>query len=236
MIEVAIVENDETDSDVLCSFIRRYGTERNIVFNISAFSNPLIFIDRYHSQYDIVFLDVEMPQMDGFQVARNIRKTDSETSLVFVTNLAQYAIKGYEVDAIDYIVKPLDYESFALKIAKVTNLSLRRFEGSKLIRFNEGSMKLSYDDISYIEVRGHHITFHTDRGNYQTYGTMKKVEDDLSESRLFFRCNNCYLVNIKRITGIKGLLVELGQVSLQISAPKQRSFLSAVHSFYGSNK
>lgn len=104
MISVAIVEDNPTESENLCSLLKQYGDDASIEIKITKFDNGFKFLDGYKAVYDVVFLDIEMPEMDGMTVARKLRSFDRSIFIVFVTNMARYAIQGYEVDALDYFL------------------------------------------------------------------------------------------------------------------------------------
>ena len=94
VISIAIVENQEEDKNVLESYIRKYQTDSSDYdFNITYFQSGILFVDKYKSNFDIVFMDIDMPQMDGLETAKKIREVDSKVLIIFITNLAQMAIK-----------------------------------------------------------------------------------------------------------------------------------------------
>ena len=119
MFTVAIVEDEKQAADLLASYLERYGSENEISFNVVHYSDAEAFLTDFRCQFDMVFMDIEMPCIDGMNAAHRLRKIDDMVALVFVTNLARYAINGYEVEALDYVLKPLSYEAFSLKIRKI---------------------------------------------------------------------------------------------------------------------
>ena len=113
MFTVAVVEDDETAVAKLRACLDQYvATHAGVQFDVTVFNEPTSFLDPYKTVWDIVFMDIEMPNMDGMEAAHRLRAVDSEVILIFVTNMAQFAAKGYEVDALDYIVKPFAYPDF----------------------------------------------------------------------------------------------------------------------------
>ena len=119
MIRIAIVEDDQSADDQLTACLEKLSLQSKEVFDLSHYPDAQQFLFAFHSQFDLIFMDIEMPNMDGLSAARRMREIDSNVALVFVTNLARYAINGYEVSALDYILKPLDYDAFYLKMQKV---------------------------------------------------------------------------------------------------------------------
>ena len=124
MLSVAIVEDDRKYSKLLEGYLERYSAENDVKFKVDVFDDGLKFIMGYDGDggYNIVFMDVEMPRLDGIKTSRKLRATDKNVSLIFVTNMAKYAVSGYEVDALDFMVKPVDYFNFSLKLEKAVRI------------------------------------------------------------------------------------------------------------------
>ena len=109
MINIAIIEDNAADANLLRSYIDRYFAETDKSYKVEVFSDGFNFLSNYSGKCNIAFFDIEMPHIDGMQVARRLRAVDSEVSIIFVTNMAKYAINGYEVSALDFIIKPVEY-------------------------------------------------------------------------------------------------------------------------------
>ena len=107
MLRIAIVEDEKDSLDRLTGLIKRYEKERDCECGVSVFGDGMNFVSDYCRVYDVVFMDIEMPFLDGMHAARKLRELDPSVMLVFVTRLASYALAGYEVDAAGYIVKPV---------------------------------------------------------------------------------------------------------------------------------
>ena len=231
MIRVAIVEDDPKVADEMSSFFRRYATETDIEFQISKFSNAVNFLSDYQVGFDIICMDIEMPHMNGMEAARKLREIDSQVVLIFVTNLAQYAIDGYEVDAMSYILKPTKYSTCRFMIKKAVE-RCRKKENCKIEITKNGTLFcLPVSAVYYVEISDHSILYHTNQGNYKGYGTMKKVEDAVPPGQ-FFRCNSCYLVNLEHVKKIEGNNVWVGDEVIQVSRPRKKGFLEALHEYY----
>lgn len=231
-IKIAVVEDSIEDLNNCVSLLHQYGAEKNYDFSIQTFSSGDAFLMRFKSQYDFIILDINLSAMNGIDVARNIRKKDEEVVIMFATNLAKYATKGYEVDAIDFALKPLTYASFYLRLERVMK-KLDRKESYFLVLPNEsGFNKVNIDDILYIEVISHDIIFHlSDDTEFTTSGTLKKFEEELVK-HYFIRCNSCYLVNAKKIKRVEKLDIHLlNDEIICISHPKRKAFMESFKRF-----
>lgn len=118
MIRTVIVEDDDAAAELLAGYLDRYGGEHGETFSSVRYDNAVTFLEKYASDADIVFMDIEMEDLDGMKAAAKLRERDRSVTLIFVTNMAQFAIKGYEVDALDFIVKPVGYHDFAFRLKK----------------------------------------------------------------------------------------------------------------------
>lgn len=232
MLRIAVVEDDPEDQAHLQEMIRRFAKDCGEECTVTVFGGGMAFLQDYHSDYDLVLMDVEMPGMNGLETAKELRALDGSVILIFITNMAQYAIHGYEVDALDYVLKPVGYYSFELKMKKVRRILSER-AGSSLVLMTKGEMRrISIRSILYVEVRDHNLCYHTDDGDFSVTGSMKKLEQELS-SRSFARCNNCYLVNLMHVRSVTQEEVWVEDVPLKISRPRRKSFMDALSAYYG---
>lgn len=232
MFNVAIVEDENVSADVIRKHLKRYAEEKSIVFSVDVFKNAILFLNNYKANYDIVFMDIGMPHMDGMEAAAKLREKDSNVILIFVTNMSQFAINGYEVDAMSFIVKPVAYHNFALKIQKAIDRLENNQKGEIIIRIQDGVVCIDTASLKYVEVSNHQLIYHTKNADYESYGTLKKIEEQLFDKH-FVRCNSCYLVNLKFVTKVSGWTVVVGGDELQISHPKKKTFLNALNKYMG---
>ena len=231
-ISVAILEDSKEDLSNCLSLLDRYSKEKNVAFDIQTFESGDAFLMRFKSQFDFIILDINLSAMNGIDVARNIREKDEEVVIMFATNLAKYATRGYEVDAIDFVLKPLTYESFYLRLEKVMKKLNKKNDYFIVVPFDGGFNKININDVLYIEVISHDIIFHFVNGqDITTSGTLKKYEEQLKKY-WFMRCNSCYLVNAHKIKRVEKLDIQLvNDKIIAISHPKKKSFMENFRKF-----
>lgn len=228
IIRIAVVEDTLEDMENCLSLLKRYEKEKGLDFQIETFSSGDAFSIHFKNQYDFIILDINLSLTNGITIAKEIREKDEEVIIMFATNLAKYATNGYEVDAIDFALKPLSYASFCLKMERVMKRLSKKEKPYITISHKGGIHKVDLSSVLYIEVISHDIIFHLSDGELiTTSGTLKKFEESL-KGHYFLRCNSCYLVNASKIRKIKQLDVELiNGETISISHPKRKSFLES---------
>lgn len=229
MIRVGVVEDDPGSIDRLLSHLDRFQREHDERFHVAAFRDGADIIEEYRPDWDILFLDIQMRRVDGMTAARRIREVDPEVIIVFVTASPEYAISGYEVDALSYLLKPVGYPAFAQELER-SILRLRRRERRHLIltTVDGATRRVDLTEILYLESVRHHVIIHTLDADHTVVATLKSLEAEL-DGASFFRCNNGYLVNLRHVTGVEGNDCRIrGGVRLQISRPRKKAFLAAL--------
>lgn len=233
MLRIAIVEDQPEVRQLLCDFVRRYADENSCQFELEAFEDGVKLLENGSKGLDIIFLDIEMPGLDGMTTAERIRAADSDVVLVFVTNMAQYAIRGYAVDALDYVLKPVDYYQFGTKLARAVQRVQRRRGGQVALQLAGGGVRIvNTDDIYYLETRDRLLLYHTAHGVFAVRASLQSAEKQL-EPYHFARCNQCYLVNLHYVRAAENDFVQVEDAKLEISRRQRASFLAAVASYIG---
>lgn len=231
-MKFAVIDDDKKTTELLNNYINRFKEENSMNITVSVFYNPYDFLMNYSRDYDLVLMDIEMPGLNGIKTARELRRMDSLVVLMFITNMAQYAIHGYEVEAVDFVIKPVSYPDFVLKIKKAIRYIERNKDETIMINTQDGLVHLYLSDIYYIEVIRHYLIYHTVSGDYTVRGVMKEVEENLSK-HYFVRSNHCYLVNLKYVEAINGNLIRVAGDDLQISRNKKNEFLMEFTRYVG---
>lgn len=237
MIDIAIVEDSDREASSLSACLTRYAQEHRVEFNCERYRDANAFLSEREKTFDIVFMDIMLPGITGMEAAERLRKYNGKVVLIFVTNMVQFAIKSYEVDALDYIMKPVSYERVSLKLHRAIE-TVRSWEGKMLVVNNnaDGVMQIFSNDVLYIEVRGHKLAYHTSRGVFCEWGSLSDLEEELRPYH-FMRCNACYLVNPMHIRSAKGMTVELlNGEELKISQLKRKSFMNDFTNWLGQGK
>jgi DNA-binding LytR/AlgR family response regulator len=230
VVQIAIVEDDRHYGKVLSRYIEKYSDESGVKFKIHFFEDGEDIVEGYKGVYDIILMDISMQFMDGMTAAEKIREMDSQVVIIFITNTPQYAMKGYAVEALDYVLKPINYYSFSQRIDRAISRMDKRKEKYLSISGKGSVCKISLSKLLYVEVQDHNLFYHTTDGVFSQRGTMKEVEMAL-ENEPFFRCNKCYLVNLEHVERFEGTNVIVGEDEVQVSRTRKKEILEALNKY-----
>lgn len=232
MIRIAIVEDEDKAGEILEQFLQKYSLDNNFECVITRFYNGLDFIGQYQAIFDIVFMDIKMPHLDGMETAKKLRKYDEKVALVFVTNMAQYAIKGYEVNAIDFVLKPINYYEFEMKMVKITDYVKRHEQKYVTVKLEDSLKKIPLSDLEYIEVINHTLIYHVKNESFEVYGQLKNIEIML-ENDNFLRCHQSYLVNLYHVLEVHKENILVGTHTIPLSKRKRKEFMTKLADYMG---
>lgn len=221
MISIAIVEDQEEFSNVLVDYIKRYMKETHRTITVSLFRDGASFIDEYNGKYQIVFMDIAMPHMNGLDAARKLREKDNTVCLIFITSMAQYAIRGYEVSALDFILKPVQYDLFRIKLDKA--ISHIRKDTVFTIQIPNGVKNVSLEDLIYIESNKHYLYFRTTSDTYRMRGSMRELRG-FFEGKGFALANGSQLVNLSYVKEVHGNEIQIAGETLNIARTYKTDF------------
>ncbi|MCH9275353.1 LytTR family DNA-binding domain-containing protein [Bifidobacterium amazonense] len=227
-IRIGVVEDDPAACQRVLDYLKQYQSETGERFVVSVFDDGAKIVESYAPVYDILLLDIEMKELDGMAAARRIRERDDSVVIIFITAAPQYAISGYEVQALSYLLKPVPWFAFKQEMKRSIDMVRRRGDQAILIDAGGHQQRLELADVVYVESIRHTIVIHTLGGKLSVTGTLKDYETRLAEHD-FFRSNSCYLVNLRHVTGVEDqdCIMSDGE-RLRVSRPRKKAFLAAL--------
>lgn len=235
VFRVLLVEDDDSDAATLERELERYGVEHGVELSIhretSAFS-----VEELAPRFDLVLLDIELPGINGMEAAEALREHKIDVPLLFVTNLAQYAVHGYAVDALDFLVKPVTPASVTAALGKALRVARRRHETNYVVQSGGESTVIPLRDLIAVEVRAHDLVFHVvgqHSADVQAHGTLAAVERDLGGAA-FVRISASCLVNMGRIRRVRrdSVIMDDGE-ELWFSRGKKRIAMQKIAEYLG---
>lgn len=232
MYHIAMVEDELEFSEQLQEYLEKYQQENHVKFKISVFHDGAEILEEYKPLYDIILLDIEMPKVNGMEAAEQIREMDNDVVLMFITNMASYAINGYEVGALDFVMKPINYYTFSMKMTRALKRVKQKDQQEILLTLPDGVKKLEINQIQFIEVQNRMLHYYTMEDVYEVRGTMQSVEK-LMEPYPFVKCNHWYMVNLKHVSEVRKNIAIVGKHELEISRRNKTAFLKALTEYMG---
>lgn len=233
MLLIAIADDDPQDAAALQAYARRFFEEAGESCVIREYRDGVQLV-RSSEEYDIVFLDIRMGKLDGIEVARFLRRISQDTVLIFVTNMAQFAIQGYEVDAMDFILKPIDQPA----IDRVLTKAMKRIRGRSgvqlILKTSEGTTRVSSNSVHYVEIYNHELVYHTDAGDFRVRGQLNEVRKRL-EDQHFILCNRSYLVNLRYVSSLSENHLIVGGESIPVSKSHRKELEQRFVDYLGEN-
>ena len=232
MIQIAIVEDDKVSSDLLCSYIKHYNEQNDHHLFVTCFSNATDLVNDYKPIYDIIFLDIEMPGINGMDAAHIIREKDTSVILIFITNMAQYVMEGYSVQAMDFVLKPVSEYRFIMKLKKALKNISNRSAAFLCLKKGATAVKIDTADILYIDVFHHNLQVHTKTGTFSSPGSISGIESKLNPV-LFSKCNNGTIINLSYVTSITKDGLYMNDDFFSFSRGCKKSFLQSLTDYMG---
>ena len=210
MIEIAICDDDKFTVDYIVNTLTHISKKNNLYINIHTFTSGMEFISNYNpsKSYDIIFLDILLDSLNGIDIAKHIRENNDITKIIFISSSSEYILDGYDVEASNYLIKPLDYE----KLNKVFIKAIKSLynTNSKLLKINQGSktITLPLSKVLYFEVYNRKVIAILDNSTIEFYSRLSDIEVLISNYN-FVRCHRSYLVNVCKISQLSSSEITL---------------------------
>ena len=234
MLHLTLIDDDIKALTHLQAELNRYFENQNIEYEIMTYQSGIDFLNESPAT-DILFLDVEMPGMNGIEVAKKVRQDNSDMVILFCTNYRQFAINGYEVNALGYMVKPIENYSLSANLTHaIEHLKEKQNFQEKKIELHayQTIIILPLKDIVYIEIKKHNLFYYLrEESEYpekvlKIRGTMNNLYESLKQDN-FEKCGNSFLVNLDCVLSVKGDMVTLkSKIVLPLSRLYKESFMA----------
>ena len=199
-MKFAICDDNSIDSNYVYELVKKWSNENKYQVDIETFSSAESFLFHYvdNKDYDVLLLDIEMKKMDGVSLAREIRKTNKNVQIIFITGYSEYIAEGYDVEALNYLMKPFKTEKLYEVLNKAVTKIIQNEKHLLLNTFDE-IIRISLHDIIYIDVDRNYTTIHSNK-NYTIKMTLADIENELDER--FFRISRSIIINLKYINRV----------------------------------
>lgn len=230
---ILLVEDDERYARATMAHLARYGKEREMTVR-ATWLKSAFDLSRQAGKHDLVILDIGLPGVSGMDAALLMRTYDKVTPIIFVTSLAQYALRGYEVGALDFVLKPVGYHDLALRLDRAMEHVSERRAQTVVISSTEGVRVVPLSSIDYVEVIDHDLIYQlANNERLRTRGSLSSVEQgDMGEVML--RVSKSHAVNMSRIDLLRGSLIRtLSGNELRISRFYKRRSVERITAYLG---
>ncbi|VUX14619.1 MULTISPECIES: LytR/AlgR family response regulator transcription factor [Dorea] len=224
MFKIAVAEDEDIFAEELRNYFGRFEEESGERFCVTYYKDGDDLVQEYQSQFDLILMDIQMKFMDGMSAAEEIRAVDSKVVIIFITNMTQYAVKGYEVDAMDYILKPVKYFTFSQKLERALSRIKQRREIFMSIAVKGGMYRISVEELLYIESQGHTLNYHTQKEVISVRANLSEMETEL-RMHGFSRINKGCIVNMKYVDMVMNGECYVNGGALPIARNRKKSFM-----------
>lgn len=232
-LKVAICDDSKADQEYIIQILNQWSQATNIHLGIHTFLSAEQFLFQYEEEKDfqILVLDIEMGKMNGIELAKKIRKVNKDIQILFATGYPDFITEGYEVDALHYLMKPINQEKL-IKVMEKAIVNIHKEEKYILLQDNDEMLKLAISTIKFVEVFSHSCVIHTIEGTVETRTAISKLENELRTQ--FIRVHRSYLVNLEYIKKIAKTEIELEKGELVPLARRKYTEVNlAFINFYG---
>lgn len=223
-VRIGILEDEVLEQKITLEHVSRFFSTNDIEYEYFVSNNAEDFLKHDLTSVDIVLLDIIMDgEKNGFDVAKIIREKNNKVAIIFLTKTVQYAIKGYQVRAIDYMLKPLIYEDFSLKMTMFLKSLFNDERKEHVFKCKDKIIKIKEKNIKYIDIYKHYLTLYCVDGEYVTRGSMLEISKILSNN--FSRCSSNCFINLMHLEEIRKDDAVVDGKLIKITAKYKKQFL-----------
>ncbi|MFZ7119442.1 MAG: LytR/AlgR family response regulator transcription factor [Eubacteriaceae bacterium] len=212
---IALCDDQDSILLMLEKYILEFSNEKSVEITVERYQNPQDFvfeIKKVPFKYNIVFLDINMPLMDGIEVGKIIRDYNKQMIIVYITGHDSYALKAFEVRAFHYITKPIEKEKlrgvFLECIQVISQIYGNKYRGTITIKKGGELISISYDDVIYIEKKRNQIRIVCEESIYEYYCSIKRFKNQLNDT-VFLQCHQGYIIHKHKITNLNNNYLNL---------------------------
>ncbi|MCH1984508.1 LytTR family DNA-binding domain-containing protein [Ruminococcus sp. OA3] len=234
MIRVAITDDNELFLKIVESIVKTCLRERKVVYEIKTYaaSGNLLWDLEEHAYFDILLIDIEMPGVNGLELARQIRLRYLQPYLVFITSHVEYSVEGYEYNAYRYVLKDCVEDKLPLVLEKIVGELEKKVQRQYIIELYSKVQKIDYEEIYYLHVEGKYTYFHTGNEVFRERITLNKAYQKLNADE-FVYIDKSNVVNLHHVMELKDRLVVMrGGEKLPVSIPQYRGIKQAISSYW----
>ena len=232
MLRIAIVDDEPSVCEFLCRGVETALSNAEIKADVAVFNSAEAFLSGGTQPFQLVLLDIQMPGMDGMTCAETLRRRDSDVVIIFITSMVQYAVQGYRVEALDYIVKPVTEDQLQLSLGRALRKLQDRQPHTVVFRAGGAITPASVEELNFVEAVNHSAIAHTVRGEIPCGMTLSAVESLLAPHH-FFRCHAAFLINLAKVEQVLANDVVVAGVTVPVSKHRRKAMMQAITAWWG---
>ena len=227
-MRIAVCDDEEKFQIPIRDMILKFYNSLDVV--VDTFSDGRKLLERYDANpYDVLFLDIEMPAMDGITLAKKLRERSEDVFLVFLTGHVEYALEGYEVNALRYLTKPVKEDKLREVLKHVIEKSTCKHQ--LMLKSDGEDLRLNVSDIQYFEAQNQYVMVYTTQSSHLVRANLGDFEEQLKNDG-FFRIHRSYLISLAKVKKIvKSDVIMEGGAGLPISRNNIKPLKDALYSF-----
>ena len=228
MLKIAICEDNHEIVSALKGHLERYKAEKEVEYEVQTFVKGSTFLAK-EQKFDVVFMDVELQGESGIETAIALRKTNAQMPIVFISSTQNFAVKGCEADAVDFLTPPIGYYPFATMMDRVQLRLVKADTPHVAIMTKKGVQRISVDQIEYMEGGLNFVVYHLTDGDVRVHGSLNEEAKKVTENR-FFRLRG-KLLNLSHVNKVWGSDVYVGKACFFLPKKRKAEFLTSLLAF-----